>query len=57
MVPKVGHSSMSSQTFEKMLFVTEKLFEKGSYDNATFRLSGGGTVSCLEELRRLSLKL
>jgi radical SAM protein with 4Fe4S-binding SPASM domain len=26
---------------KKMLFITEKLFEKGDYDNATFRLSGG----------------
>jgi radical SAM protein with 4Fe4S-binding SPASM domain len=41
MVPKVEAKSMSSETFEKMLFVTEKLFEKGDYDNATFRLSGG----------------
>jgi hypothetical protein len=32
---------MSSETFEKMFFVTEKLFEKGDYDNASFRLSGG----------------
>jgi radical SAM protein with 4Fe4S-binding SPASM domain len=32
---------MSAETFEKMLFVTEKLFKKGDYDNASFRLSGG----------------
>jgi uncharacterized protein len=41
MVPKIGNSSMSSETFEKMLFITEKLFAKDNYDNATFRLSGG----------------
>jgi radical SAM protein with 4Fe4S-binding SPASM domain len=41
MVPKIGNSSMSAETFEKMLFVTEKLFEKGDYGNASFRLSGG----------------
>jgi radical SAM protein with 4Fe4S-binding SPASM domain len=41
MVPKIGNSSMSSETFEKMLFITAKLFEKGDYDNVTFRLSGG----------------
>jgi hypothetical protein len=38
MVPKIGNSSMSAETIEKMLFVTEKLFEKGDYDNASFRL-------------------
>jgi radical SAM protein with 4Fe4S-binding SPASM domain len=32
---------MSTETFEKMLFITEKLFEKGDYGNAAFRLSGG----------------
>jgi uncharacterized protein len=41
MVPKVGNNSMAPETFEKMLIITEKLFEKGDYDNATFRLSGG----------------
>jgi uncharacterized protein len=43
MVPKIesDNMSMSPETFEKMLMVTEKLFEKGNYDNATFRLSGG----------------
>jgi radical SAM protein with 4Fe4S-binding SPASM domain len=41
MVPKIGNNSMSSETFEKMLIITEKLFEKGDYDNAIFRLSGG----------------
>jgi radical SAM protein with 4Fe4S-binding SPASM domain len=41
MVPKIGNSSMSSETFEKMLFTTEKLLEKGEYDNVAFRLSGG----------------
>jgi uncharacterized protein len=41
MVPKIGNSSMSPETFEKMLFITERLFEKGDYDNTTFRLSGG----------------
>jgi sulfatase maturation enzyme AslB (radical SAM superfamily) len=33
--------SMSTETFEKMLMITEELFEKGSYDRASFRLSGG----------------
>jgi radical SAM protein with 4Fe4S-binding SPASM domain len=43
MVPKkeTDTISMSSETFEKMLITTEKLFEKGDYDNAVFRLSGG----------------
>jgi uncharacterized protein len=33
--------SMSPETFEKMLLITERIFEKGDYDSATFRLSGG----------------
>jgi uncharacterized protein len=43
MVPlhNVDNISMSQETFEKMLYITEKLFEKGDYDNASFRLSGG----------------
>jgi radical SAM protein with 4Fe4S-binding SPASM domain len=43
MVPKVETDaiSMSPDTFEKMLFTTEKLFEKGDYDSTAFRLSGG----------------
>jgi radical SAM protein with 4Fe4S-binding SPASM domain len=43
MVPKkeTDTISMSPETFEKMLVITEKLFEKGDYDNAAFRLSGG----------------
>jgi radical SAM protein with 4Fe4S-binding SPASM domain len=43
MVPKkeTDTISMSAETFEKMLFITEKMFEKGDYDNASFRLSGG----------------
>jgi sulfatase maturation enzyme AslB (radical SAM superfamily) len=43
MVPKmdVPDMVMSPETFEKMLMITEKLFEKGDYGNATFRLSGG----------------
>jgi uncharacterized protein len=32
---------MSTKTFEKMLMITEKLFEKGEYYSAQFRLSGG----------------
>jgi uncharacterized protein len=32
---------MSSETFEKMLYITEKMLEKGDYDGAVFRLSGG----------------
>jgi sulfatase maturation enzyme AslB (radical SAM superfamily) len=41
MVPKIGNASMPSETFEKMLFITGKILEKGDYDSATFRLSGG----------------
>jgi radical SAM protein with 4Fe4S-binding SPASM domain len=43
MVPKKETKtiSMSPETFEKMLIVTEKIFEKGDYDNVAFRLSGG----------------
>jgi sulfatase maturation enzyme AslB (radical SAM superfamily) len=43
MVPKkdTDEISMSAATFERMLVITEKLFEKGDYDNASFRLSGG----------------
>jgi radical SAM protein with 4Fe4S-binding SPASM domain len=43
MVPKIETEfmSMSSETFEKMLWITEKLFEKGISDNVSFRLSGG----------------
>jgi radical SAM protein with 4Fe4S-binding SPASM domain len=41
MVPEIGDNSMSADTFEKMLWITGKLFEKGDYDGASFRLSGG----------------
>jgi radical SAM protein with 4Fe4S-binding SPASM domain len=43
MVPKkeTDTISMSPETFEKMLIRTEKIFEKGDYDSASFRLSGG----------------
>ena len=41
MVPKIGNESMSSETFEKMLQVTERIFDKGTYESASFRLSGG----------------
>jgi radical SAM protein with 4Fe4S-binding SPASM domain len=43
MVPKkeTDAISMSHETFEKMLSITEKIFEKGDYDSASFRLSGG----------------
>ncbi len=41
MVPKIGNSSMSAETFEKMICITERLLEKGDYNNASFRLSGG----------------
>jgi radical SAM protein with 4Fe4S-binding SPASM domain len=41
MIPKNGNNSMSPETFEKMLNITENLFEKGDYGNASFRLSGG----------------
>jgi radical SAM protein with 4Fe4S-binding SPASM domain len=43
MVPKreTDTISMSTETFEKMLFITEKVFERGDYDSASFRLSGG----------------
>jgi radical SAM protein with 4Fe4S-binding SPASM domain len=40
MVPKIGNSSMSPETFERMLRITEKLLDKGIYDSASFRLSG-----------------
>jgi uncharacterized protein len=33
--------SMPPETFEKMLSITEKIFEKGDYDSVSFRLSGG----------------
>jgi radical SAM protein with 4Fe4S-binding SPASM domain len=41
MVPKIKNDSMSPETFEKMLWITERLFEKGEYETASFRLSGG----------------
>jgi radical SAM protein with 4Fe4S-binding SPASM domain len=43
MVPKMESDTMSMppEVFEKMLIITEKLFEKGDYDNASFRISGG----------------
>ena len=41
MIPKVQEQAMPPDTFEEMLKITEKLFEKGIYDNASFRLSGG----------------
>lgn len=41
MVPKVGSATMSSETFEKMCFIAEKLIESGEYVNVAFRLSGG----------------
>jgi radical SAM protein with 4Fe4S-binding SPASM domain len=41
MVPKIGNSSMSSETFEKMLSISEKILEKGDYNGIKFRLSGG----------------
>jgi len=36
-----GDKTMSPETFRKMLEITEKLFEKGVYEQAHFRLSGG----------------
>jgi radical SAM protein with 4Fe4S-binding SPASM domain len=32
---------MSTETYEKMLYTTEKLFERGVYFNSSFKLSGG----------------
>jgi radical SAM protein with 4Fe4S-binding SPASM domain len=43
MIPKTesNNMSMSGETFEKMLRITEKLFDNGIYGRASFRLSGG----------------
>jgi radical SAM protein with 4Fe4S-binding SPASM domain len=42
LVPKIGSgASMSSETFEKMLRITERIIEKGDFDGVRFRLSGG----------------
>jgi sulfatase maturation enzyme AslB (radical SAM superfamily) len=38
---KTENASMSPENFEKMLWTTEKIFEKGDYENAIFTLSGG----------------
>jgi radical SAM protein with 4Fe4S-binding SPASM domain len=43
MVPKIEAQSvsMSSETFEKMLRITENMLEKGISESVSFRLSGG----------------
>jgi radical SAM protein with 4Fe4S-binding SPASM domain len=41
MVPLKNNSTMDKETFQKMIFITEKLIEEGVYDNVHFRLSGG----------------
>ena len=44
MVPDMScaeNKTMPPETFRKMLEITERLFEKGVYDQAHFRLSGG----------------
>jgi radical SAM protein with 4Fe4S-binding SPASM domain len=43
MIPdiKCDTKTMSSETFKKMLEITERLFDNGIYDKAHFRLSGG----------------
>ena len=44
MVPDMscaGDKTMSPETFRKMLEITEKLFEKGDYEQTHSRLSGG----------------
>ena len=43
MIPEIKceEKTMSSETFRKMLEVTEKLFNNGTYNEAHFRLSGG----------------
>jgi sulfatase maturation enzyme AslB (radical SAM superfamily) len=47
---------MSSETFEKMLITTEKLFEKGEYDYARFRLSGGEPFIAFQNYKDLVTK-
>lgn len=42
-VPKVDIKSMSPETFEKIFFISERLIDKGIYDQIKFRLSGGET--------------
>ena len=43
MIPemKCNNKTMTSETFRKMLEITEKLFDNGTYNEAHFRLSGG----------------
>ena len=53
MVPKVKGNSMTPETFEKMLFITEKVLEKGDYDSAHFRLSGGEPLLAFDTYKDL----
>jgi sulfatase maturation enzyme AslB (radical SAM superfamily) len=41
MVPKISTEQMSPEIFRKMCEITDKVLEKGDYDKAIFRLSGG----------------
>jgi radical SAM protein with 4Fe4S-binding SPASM domain len=53
MVPKIGTEQMTTETFERMLKITEKVLERGDYEQAVFRLSGGEPLLAFENYRDL----